>query len=221
MQQQTFLNEATFEALLGSRPFFVLDDGLLFYHEEMQKYVLATFEEGVKYTVEDFYQLPEESPYQLIDGKFVRTLGETIKHQQVSSMLLGQIGQYVMESEQGRVFHTPTDVVLGEENVFQPDILYISEARFSQMEEFGIVGAPEFTIEILSERSEKNDRNIKMTQYGLYDVVEYWIVHPEDEFIEVYYNANKEMQLVQKAVSGDIITSKAIEGFELEVDRVF
>ncbi len=95
MQQQTFLNEATFEALLGSRPFLELDNGLLFYHEEMQKYIIATFEDGVEYTAEDFYQLPEESPYQLIDGKFVYTMGASAQHQRVAAKLHTYINLHV------------------------------------------------------------------------------------------------------------------------------
>ncbi len=221
MQKQTFLNEATFEALLGTRPFLRIGDGLLFYHEEMEKYVIAQFEDDVEYTVDDFYQLPEEVPYQLINGKFVYTMGASLKHQEVSMILSSEIFNFVRKNNLGKVFHAPTDIVLGEKDIYQPDILYISVARRSQMEKNRIIGAPEFVVEILSQSTEKNDRNVKMTQYGLYDVVEYWIVHPDDEFIEVYYNSDKKMQLAQTASSGDMIVSKAIEGFELEVDKIF
>ncbi|MEN9444859.1 MAG: hypothetical protein RIS47_1749, partial [Bacteroidota bacterium] len=207
--------------LLGSRHYLPFEDGLLFYHENLQKYVIATFQPEVEYTQEQFYELPEEIPYQLINGKFVQTMGASIQHQRVSSKLHTFLNIFVMEHNLGDVLHSPTDIVLGENNIFQPDILYISVARQSQMQQNRIVGAPEFVVEILSKGTEERDRNIKMTQYGAYDVVEYWIVNPNEAFIEVYYNESKNLQLVQTAKPGDIIRSKAIVGFELEVARVF
>ena len=54
-----------------------------------------------------------------------------------------------------------------------------------------------------------------------YNLLEYWIVAPDEEYIEVYYNQEKQIQMIQKATKGDSITSEAIDGFVLEVDKVF
>lgn len=135
--------------------------------------------------------------------------------------LIRQIDNYVFENQLGEVFHPPTSIVLGDKNVFEPDVLFISVVRKSQIGENRITGAPEFVVEILSKSTEGNDRNQKMTKYGEYNVIEYWIVHPKEEFIEVYHNENKEMQLVQTAKVGDSISSKAIEGFVLDLGKVF
>ena len=224
MTQETFLNEATFEALLGARPFLTLENGLLFYHEQLEKYVIATFDPDLEYTAKDYYQLPEEAPYQLIEGKFIQTMGASLKHQRVLLELASTIKFHLHHKEIGEVFVAPIDVVLGDEdtkNIFQPDILFISVGRKSQMEENRIMGTPEFVVEILSKSTEEKDRNIKMQKYGEYDVVEYWIIHPKDEYVEVYYNFEKEMKLVQTAKADDVIVSKAIEGFELNVSKIF
>ena len=185
----TLFSEATFEALLGARPFLPLENGLLFYHEQLEKYVIATFDPDVEYTAKDYYQLPEEAPYQLIEGKFIQTMGASLKHQEVSGNLYAILNFYIREHQLGKVYHAPTDIVLGGEdgkNVFQPDILFISVARKSQMEENRIIGAPEFVVEILSKSTEDSDRIVKMEKYGEYDVVEYWIIHPKGEYVEVY-----------------------------------
>ena len=220
----TLLSEATFEALLGVRPFLPLENGLLFYHEQLEKYVIATFDPDVEYTSNDYYQLPEEAPYQLIEGKFIQTMGASIKHQDIVMNLSAEIFYYVRDKNLGKVYTSPTDVVLGVEdakNIFQPDVLFISVGRKSNIQENKIVGAPEFVVEVLFKSTEEKDRNIKMEKYGEYDVIEYWIIHPKDEYVEVYYNFEKEMKLVQTAKAEDVIVSKAIEGFELNVSKIF
>ncbi|MCB1159954.1 MAG: Uma2 family endonuclease, partial [Leptospiraceae bacterium] len=57
--------------------------------------------------------------------------------------------------------------------------------------------------------------------YGRFLVKEYWIVHPEEEWIEVYHNKAGIMWKQQTARAGDTIYSKAIEGFQLDVGKVF
>jgi Uma2 family endonuclease len=60
-----------------------------------------------------------------------------------------------------------------------------------------------------------------MELYGKYDVIEYWIVKPKEESVEVYHNHEQKMQLFVEVGIEDTIKSVAIEGFELEVRRIF
>ena len=102
----------------------------------------------------------------------------------------------------------------------QPDILFVSIRRASIIEK-KIKGAPDFIIEILSPSNAEYDKKHKLGLYGRFLVQEYWIVHPEEEWIEVYHNKAGVLFKQQTARAGDVILSKAIEGFQLEVSRVF
>ena len=102
----------------------------------------------------------------------------------------------------------------------QPDFLFVSIRRASIIEK-KIMGAPDFVIEILSPGNANYDKKHKLGLYGRFLVKEYWIVHPEEEWIEVYHNKAGVLFKQQTARAGDIITSKAIEGFQLAINRVF
>ena len=221
MHTVPFLSEASFETLLGNKSYAIIGNLVLFYQPEQQRYVIAEFRAEAEYTTNDYYQLPEEAPFQLINGKFVQTMGASILHQRVLMKLSYLLHGYVDAHKLGEILTAPTDVVLGHNNVFQPDILFVSVARQSQLQTNRIVGAPEFVVEILSKSTEENDRTTKMTEYGLYDVLEYWLVHPTDEFVEVYHNHNRQLHLVQTARKTDSIQSVAIEGFVLNLEQIF
>jgi Uma2 family endonuclease len=112
------------------------------------------------------------------------------------------------------------DVHLDETNVVQPDLLFVSISRSGILGKH-IHGAPDLVVEILSGSTAKKDYEEKMELYGKYDVIEYWIVKPKEESVEVYHNHEQKMQLFVEVGIEDTIKSVAIEGFELEVRRIF
>jgi len=57
------------------------------------------------------------------------------------------------------------DVVLSDHDVFQPDILFISNNRLHIIGDRNIQGSPDLVIEILSPSTETRDRDIKLEQY--------------------------------------------------------
>jgi Uma2 family endonuclease len=59
------------------------------------------------------------------------------------------------------VLWVPTDGVLSNLDVVQPDLLFVSAARLSIITEDYIRGAPDLVIEILSEATRKTDEIVK------------------------------------------------------------
>jgi Uma2 family endonuclease len=208
------------DKILRDRPFVIIDQQILFYREELKEVVFTQITDKQDYTEDDYKQLPENAPYQLINGKLIYMAAPTFNHQEISHNIILEIGQYVKNQKLGKVVAAPIDVHFDKENIFQPDILFVSIARASIIQK-NIYGAPDFIVEISSPGTEKIDRNRKMKIYGKYDVIEYWIVSPEEEQIEVYHNKKHKMELVQTASRNDKIISKAIQGLELEVEKVF
>jgi Uma2 family endonuclease len=56
------------------------------------------------------------------------------------------------EAKLGKLYDAPFDVYLGEHDVFQPDILFVSNARNHILTEAGAKGAPDLIVEILSQK---------------------------------------------------------------------
>ena len=97
----------------------------------------------------------------------------------------------------GEVLVAPCDVILADDVVLQPDLLFVSEARRTIIKERGIFGPPDLAIEILSKGSVRRDTVRKLGLYGRYGIREYWIVDPDEDRIEVF--VLEDGQLVRKA----------------------
>jgi Uma2 family endonuclease len=165
-------------------------------------------------------QLPEGAPFQLINSKLIYMASPFLNHQEILGNLHVEIRNFIKDKNMGKALLSPLDVHFDEKNVVQPDLIFVSIKRSSILQKW-IYGAPDFLVEILSKSTEDIDRTKKMALYGKHDVVEYWIVNPEAENIEVYHNQNNEMKLVQTAGKADEIKSKAVEGFVMKVASIF
>ena len=73
---------------------------------------------------------------------------------------------FVKENNLGRVFSAPTDVVLSDTNVVQPDLLFVSNERSHIITEQNIQGAPDLVVEILSPSTANRDWTTKRELYA-------------------------------------------------------
>lgn len=181
-----------------------------------------TVEVEKRYTARDFEKMPVGPPYyELINNRMVLEPSPEIQHQRSSLSLVKKLDDFVEAHALGLVLEAPMDIELDEDNVFQPDILFISNDRFDIIKDGRkINGAPDLVIEILSS-NKKYDQEEKKYVYELHNVLEFWLVDIKKKQVEVYENVRKEFVLLQKAYPGDIISSKILSGFEIPADYVF
>ena len=211
------------EKLLGGNTHYrIHSEQIIFHYKEWDCFVITTIDDDKEYSIQSYETLPEGAPFQLINGKLVYMAPPSLKHQNISLKLTRYLDQYIDEHELGRLFVAPTGVELGEDSVVEPDLLFISIRRkeIANESEMRIKGAPDFIVEILSTNAD-DDRIRKMELYAEHDVLEYWIVDPFEESVEVYQNQDKKMQLIQKAMKDDVVKSIVIDGFELALAKVF
>ena len=69
-------------------------------------------------------------------------------------------------------------VKLADDQIYQPDVLFVSRDRLSLIERHGISGAPDLVIEILSASTARYDRGPKLRAYERTGVREVWLVDP-------------------------------------------
>lgn len=141
----------------------------------------------VKFTYEDYLLFPNDGRrHELIDGEHFMTPAPSTRHQKIVGKLIRFLGDHVARMKAGEVFVAPTDVVLSNLDIVQPDLFFICAARASIITEKNIQGPPDFVIEIISETSRKTDETIKRKLYERYGVREYWIVDPELETVDIH-----------------------------------
>jgi len=140
---------------------------------------------NVGFTYNDYLLLPEDKRYEILDGELCEVPAPNIRHQRVSKRIANALIRQVEESGLGEILQAPCDVVLSEENVVQPDILFVCKERFGIIGEANIREAPDLVVEILSPSSRLKDLEIKRKIYARFGVQEYWIVDPEAATVEV------------------------------------
>lgn len=136
---------------------------------------------------EVFQGLPEGTLAQLIENNIIMSPSPLFRHQEVLNEINFQLQAFVKKEHLGQVLVAPLDVYLDKQNVFQPDILFVSKERLHLMEENGLHGAPDMVIEILSPSTAKNDLGIKKEVYERSGVKEYWVVDPATKSTHGFY----------------------------------
>jgi Uma2 family endonuclease len=125
-------------------------------------------------------------------------------HQSISAHLFRQISNYVVKKSLGNVLFSPVDVELDKKNVFQPDIIFISNSNLKKIvKDNKIIGAPDLVIEILSPGKENRKRDLedKLKAYEKFAVKEYVVVDPQTKEIHQFilqgkkYHAQPAMKL--------------------------
>ncbi|MHB1644896.1 MAG: Uma2 family endonuclease [bacterium] len=140
-----------------------------------------------KYTAKDYFNLPEGSPYQLIEGELIMTPSPSLtEHQIISKNLELAIYSQVKKNKLGLALDAPIDVYLNNKNAYQPDIIFISNKNKDIIKKHGIDGAPDLVIEILSPSNSYYDVRLKKDIYEKSGVTEYIIVDPRTKSIDIY-----------------------------------
>jgi len=178
-------------------------------------------EKKTKYTYEDYLQTPEDKRYELIGGELIMVPAPRPRHQEISGRLAYLLMKYLEENNLGKIFPAPCDVVLDEENVLQPDILFISNERQEIITEDNIKGAPDLVIEILSPSSAYFDLVKKKKIYARFGVKECWIVDPEEKTAEIYLVEKDSYKLSQSFTEEDKLTSEMFPGLSINLKELF
>ncbi len=142
-------------------------------------------------------------------------------HQDISRNLEYILLDYLEEHPVGTLYDAPFDVYLDNTNVFQPDILVVSNARRRILTDEGAQGAPDFVVEILSPKTAKLDLVNKRRQYARHGVAELWIIDPAAKTIAVHRFAENPDAPVAVVHEGEPIQSPLFPGLQIDTKRVF
>ena len=131
------------------------------------------------YTIEDYYALPEEQRAELIDGYFYNMSSPNMMHQDIVGEIYFQIRDFIRKNHgKCKSFMAPLDVCLDcdDKTMVQPDVLILCDK--DKQRKWGIMGAPDFVLEVISPSTKNKDYALKAGKYMKAGVREYWIVDP-------------------------------------------
>lgn len=140
------------------------------------------------YTYADYLRFPEDERWEIIDGvAYAMSPAPTVRHQDLLGELFSQVHQRLRDTP-CRAFMAPVDVrfVRAEttDKVVQPDLSVVCDR--DKIVEAGIVGAPDWIVEVISPSTAGRDQIQKRALYEREGVREYWLVHPVDRVLTIY-----------------------------------
>ena len=137
------------------------------------------------FTYADYSKWPEGERWELIDGIAYAMATPTVRHQRVSREIFGQLYLF-LRGKPCQVFFAPFSVRLnadaGDDIVVEPDILVVcDESKLKDGK--GVIGAPDFVVEVLSPSTATHDLIRKFMLYQQSGIREYWVADTEDKLI--------------------------------------
>ncbi len=142
----------------------------------------------VRWTYAEYARLPESggTRYEVIGDELAVTPSPTTRHQRIVGDLLLRMGPFAEEHALGEVFPGPLDVLFGDGDYVQPDLLFVRTDHRDLLSDRGVEGPPDLIVEIASPSTAARDRGVKLERYRHFGVPEYWIVDPDDRSIDVW-----------------------------------
>lgn len=156
--------------------------------EEAMIYEIFGADRQGEYTLQDYYALPKERRVELIDGVIYDMSAPSFVHQHILGTVFTAIQNYIMtKGGQCLPMMAPVDVRLDRDDktMVQPDILILCDK--SKICKWGINGAPDFCLEIVSESTGRKDYIKKLQKYTEAGVKEYWIIDPFRKVLVMYH----------------------------------
>jgi len=136
-----------------------------------------------RYSVEDYREWPDDEKWEIIHGvAYDMSPAPRIKHQNIVSNF--HINLKTHPKNPCYTGIAPTDVILNEYSVVQPDVFLVCDGE--KITEDNVQGAPDLIVEVVSPGTEVKDRREKKRLYEKSGVKEYLIVFPEREYVEQY-----------------------------------
>ena len=110
---------------------------------------------------------------------------------------------------------------LSEDTAFQPDLIFVSNARAGIIQEDWIAGAPDLVVEVSSPSTAAYDRATKLPIYAESGVSEYWLIDSQAKTVEVLKLEGKKY-FIEVILAGDqVLTSDLFPGWQLPLHDLF
>ncbi len=173
-----------------------------------------------KLTMADFERIPADGfRHEIIEGEEYMTPVPTPEHQSVIVNLTMILSSHAARGNLGRVLVAPTDVVLSEHDVVEPDLLFVARERLGIIGPRNLQGAPDLVVEVSSPSTAAIDRGPKRALYERAGVSEYWIVDLLARTVEVHELGSPRRVRIYK--EGQSFESAILPGLPVRVDGVF
>lgn len=174
-----------------------------------------------RWTYEEYYKLQDDQRYEIIAGHLLMAPAPDTWHQDWLNQLNVLITLYLRKKKNlGRLFIAPVDVVLDEENVVQPDLIFVATPNLNIIKRRAIFGAPDLVVEFISPSTVRRDRYEKMNLYARFGVKEYWMGDAANKSLEILTLVENRYQLHCSAEEKGRLNSLVLTGLKFDLSEL-
>jgi Uma2 family endonuclease len=168
-----------------------------------------------------FYEIVEENKkMEFINGEIIFHSLVKKQHNSATKLICVLLQTFVAKHQLGFVGVEKTMVSLTR-NDYEPDVCFFGSEKAKNFKKNQVqFPAPDLVVEVLSDSTEKHDRETKFQDYAAHGVREYWIVDAERETIEQYFLQDEKYELLLKAKDGKI-ESTVLPDFKIPIQVIF
>lgn len=171
-------------------------------------------------TYEDYAAFPDDGiRRELVDGEVYVTPSAITRHQNLVGRVFLALAKHVEQFGGGQVFVAPYDVLLSDNDVVQPDVVFVDDSRLDVITSKHIRGAPTLAVEILSDP--RHDRVRKRALYERAGIPWYWILDGDADRVEVHRLSDGRYGAPTIVEPPATLTLDALPGFALDLAALF
>jgi Uma2 family endonuclease len=168
-------------------------------------------------TYEDWLALGEHNAkHELIGGELIVPPTPSVRHQRIVTEIGLRLLGYA-RAHGGEAFLLPLDSKLSDTDVVQPDAMYLRPESLERLTDRGLLGPPDLAVEVLSPWTRQVELTRKRRLYEQHGVLEYWVVDPEAERIDVYVLEDGRCGLPRVFGSADTLRPSMMPGLEIAI----
>ncbi|MGI8884113.1 MAG: Uma2 family endonuclease [Pyrinomonadaceae bacterium] len=168
-----------------------------------------------------FYEIVEENKkMEFINGEIIFHSPVKLQHNRSTTLLAKLLDTFVIKHKLGVVGVEKLLISLTR-NDYEPDLCFFGKEKSINFKKKQMqFPAPDFVVEVLSDSTEKYDRETKFQDYAAHGIQEYWIIDAEKETVEQYFLQNEAYDLLLKAKDGKI-ESVVLPNFKIPIQAIF
>jgi Uma2 family endonuclease len=174
------------------------------------------------YTWNDFIELDEDDPRELVDGELVEVEVPTRTHERIVAQVIALLSHWAWDRNAGEVLASSYKVRIDERRGTMPDVQFYRSGNLPQGQELGLErGRPDLVVEVISPSSRSKDSVRKLHSYAAIGVPEYWLIDPEARTLERLVLREGAYSIVEALEGNAIFQPDSFEGFVLPLGRLW
>ena len=171
----------------------------------------------------EYLALPDDGMrYEVLEGELIKSPAPGRRHQRVSGNIHSALDRWrESNAPEGEVLAAPFDVVLAEDTIVQPDLIYVRPERRALYVDERLHGAPDLAVEIFHSRGASRDRVAKLQLYARYQIPEYWLVDLDARTLTIMTHTGTGYAVFAGGSGDTPLESKHLEGLRIVPSRIF